>query len=68
MSSRDWALTVFVACVIAVIALAFGNLALAVFLLLGVLALAWAIFDPWLKRHLLAGGPNPSLTNGRMRT
>jgi hypothetical protein len=52
MSSRDWALTVFVACVIAVIPIAFGNYALAAFLFLGVLALGSAAFDLRLKRHL----------------
>jgi hypothetical protein len=53
MSSRDWALTVFVACVIAAIALFFkASIALTLFIFLAILALAWAIFDPWLKRHL----------------
>jgi len=55
MSTRDWAGTVFVACLIAVIALYFrANVALVVFIFIGVLALAWAILDPWLKRHVLA--------------
>jgi|ERR1700682_789866 len=52
MSSRDWSLTVFVACVIAAIALAAGSLALAIFVFVAVLALTWAIFDPSLRRHL----------------
>src|SRR5205807_9361301 len=53
MSSRDWALTALVGFLIAAIALFFNaTVALAIFRFGAVLALVWAIFDPWLKKHL----------------
>ena len=58
MSRRDWALTIFIGSALAAIALIFrAPVAVAVFIFLAVLALSWAIFDPWLERQFWQRGP-----------